>query len=120
MRLAYLTRDEVNQELALTFASEHGVELDVLARGVALKGLEYDALLYDFDSFPSEEREANLVVVASYLKNKHLAVHSYNLEKRQLRDLRGAGALTAKQLREELFGRLLATIREKELVQTVA
>ena len=118
MRFAYLTRDEVNQDLALTFASEHTVELDVYAQGVALDGQEYDAVLFDFDSFPAEEREANLVTLS--LKNKPVAVHSYNLDKRQNRDLRRVGAVTAKCVRAELFGRLVAAIRAKVRTQTVA
>jgi hypothetical protein len=120
MRFAYLTRDEVNQDLALTFAAEHGVQLEVHARGDALDGREYDAVLCDFDSFPSEEREANLVTLLACPKNKPFAVHTYNLDNGQLQDLRRNGALTVKSLRGELFGRLLAAIREKTWTQTVA
>jgi hypothetical protein len=117
MRFAYLTRDEVNQDLALTFAQEKGVELDLHARCETLEGQEYDAVLCDFDSFPSEDRKANLVACP---KNKPFAVHTYSLETRQLQDLRRAGVLTAKSLRAELFGRLLAVIRDKCRKQTVA
>jgi len=120
MRFAYLTRDEVNQDLALTFAAEHSVDLDVHARGDGLEGEEYDAVLYDFDSFPSDERNASLMSLGAFSKDKPFAVHTYNLDVRQLQDLRQVGVLTAKSLRPELFGRLLAAIREQNRTQTVA
>jgi hypothetical protein len=120
MRFAYLTLDEVNQDLAQAIAAEHAVDLEVHARHDAIKGREYDAVCCDLDSFPAEEREAYLMALAEDLKNQPIALHSYNLGGRQLRLLHRIGLLSTKSLRSELFGRLLAAIQRKRSKQTVA
>jgi hypothetical protein len=63
VRIAYLTRDEVNQHAALTFADVQGVSLDIEARPESICGRQYDAVIYDPDSFPPDERAANLTTV---------------------------------------------------------
>jgi hypothetical protein len=120
MRFAYLTRDEVNQDLAQAIAAEHGVELDVYARRDIIESREYDAVFCDLDSFPAEERDAILIAMADDRKDQPFALHSYNLEDRQLRLLQRNGVLTGKRLGSELFGRLLAAIQRKRAKQTVA
>jgi hypothetical protein len=120
MRFAYLTRDEVNQDLALTLAAEHGLNLDVHVYPDALNGREYDAVLCDLDSFTSEERGANLASLAAGPLNKPFGLHSYNLDAWQLRLLRRNGVLTAKVLRAELIDLLLAAIRRRNQTQTGA
>src|SRR5262249_34555289 len=119
-RIAYLTRDEVNQDLAQTIADEHGVKLDVHARCDVIEGRDYDAVCCDLDSFPAEEREANLMALADGLKIQPIALHSYNLDHLHLRLLQRIGVLSAKSLRSELFGRLLAAIQRKRRKQSVA
>jgi hypothetical protein len=120
MRFAYLTRDEVNQDVALTLAAEQGANLDVHVHPDALKEGEYDAVFWDVDSFPAEERAANLASLADGPLNKPFGLHSYNLDAQELRLLQRNGVLTAKVLRGELFDRLQAVIRRRNQTQTVA
>jgi hypothetical protein len=120
MRFAYLTRDEVNQDLAQAIAAEHGVEIDMHARRDTIEGRKYDAVFCDLDSFPAEEREANIVALADDRTDQPFALHSYNLEDRHLRLLQRNGVLTGKRLGSELFSRLLAAIQRKRSKQTVA
>lgn len=120
MRLAYLTLDEVNQHLALTFADGHGVCLDVHARPEAITEREYDAVLYDPDSFPASERPANLTTVLACPLNRPVAVHSYDFSADQLHVLRQRGAIVTMRLRADVFARLVNAARAVERGQTVA
>jgi hypothetical protein len=120
MRVAYLTLDEVNQHLALAFAAEHDVRLDVYARPEAIGELEYGAVLYDPDSFPPEERQANFTTVLDCPLNRPVAVHSYNFSADQLRVLRRRGAIVARRLRSKVFARLVSAARAAQRRQTVA
>jgi hypothetical protein len=120
MRFAYLTLDEVNQHLALAFAAEHDVRLDVYARPEALGELEYGAVLYDPDSFPPDERQANLTTVLDCPLNTQIAVHSYDFSASQLRVLRQRGAIVARRLRRDVFARLVSAAGAAQQGQTVA
>jgi hypothetical protein len=120
MRFAYLTLDEVNQHLAMALADAHAVSLDVLARPENIGEREYDAAIYDPDSFPSEEREVNLRTVLACPLNRPVAVHGYYFSADQLRILRQRGAIVALQLRADVFARLLNAVRAAERQRTVA
>jgi len=120
MRFAYLTLDEVNQHLALAFAAEHDVRLDVYARPEAIGELEYGAVLYDPDSVPPGERRANLTTVLDCPLNRPVAVHSYDFSADQLRVLRRRGAIVARRLRSKVFARLVSAVRAAQREQTVA
>jgi hypothetical protein len=120
MRIAYLTLDEVNGHLALTFADEHDVTLDVQGRPEGIREREYDAVLYDQDSFPQAERSANLTAVLTCPLNRPVAVHSYDFSADQLHVLRCRGAIVARRLRTGLFARLITAVRAARRQQTVA
>jgi hypothetical protein len=111
MRVAYLTLDEVNQHLAFAFAGEHDVSLDVHARPEAIGEREYDAVLYDLDSFPLDERQANLTTVLDCPLNRPVAVHSYDFSADQLSVLRQRSAIVARRLRSKVFARLVSMVR---------
>jgi hypothetical protein len=120
MRVAYLTLDEVNQHLASAFAGEHDVSLDVHARPEAIGEREYDAVLYDPDSFPPDERQANLTTIIDCPLCRAVAVHSYDFPAGQLRVLRQRGAIVARRLRSIVFARLVNAVRAAQRRQTVA
>jgi hypothetical protein len=42
-------------------------------------GRQYDAVIYDPDSFPPDERAANLTTVLACPVNRPVAVHSYDI-----------------------------------------
>jgi len=120
MRVAYLTLDEVNQHLALTFASEHGARLDVHACPEAIGEREYDAVVYDPDSFPPHERHANLAAVLACPLDRPVAVHGYDFSAEQRQVLRKRGAIVARRLGTEVFARLVNAARAAGRQQTVA
>ena len=120
MRVAYLTLDEVNQHLALSFADEHDLLLDVLTRPNGIEERAYDAVLYDPDSFPTGERQANLTTVLACPINRPVAVHEYDFSADQLHYLHQRGAIVARRLRADVFARLVSAIRSAQQRQTVA
>jgi hypothetical protein len=120
MRIAYLTLDEVNQHLASAFADERGVSLDVQARPENIRNREYDADLCDQDSFPLDERSANLAAVLGRLPNRPVAIHSYDISADQLQVLRRRGAIVARRLGAGMFARLITAVRAARRQHTVA
>ena len=80
MRVAYLTTDEVNEELARQMAQECGLTLCPLAPKDDPPDGAYDAVLYDWDSWPAEgRREALAAMLAGPLPHA-VALHGYHLE----------------------------------------
>jgi hypothetical protein len=120
MRVAYLTLDEVNQHLALTFAGEHGASLDVHECPEAIGEREYDAVIYDPDSFPPHERQANLDAVLACPLDRPVAVHGYDFSADQWQVLRKRGAVVAKRLGTDVFARLVNAARAAARQRTVA
>jgi hypothetical protein len=120
MRIAYLTLDEVNQHLAFTFADEQGASLDVHGRPEGISDREYDAVLYDPDSFPQDERTANLTTVLACPLNRPVAVHSYDFSADQLHFLRRRGAIVAHRLGSGVFARLMNSARAARRQRGVA
>jgi hypothetical protein len=112
MRLAYLTLDEVNQHQALTLATEHNVSLDVHARSDAIAEQEFDAVLYDPDSFPARDRQANLRTVLAGPLHHPVAVHSYNFSADQLEVLRARGVIVvvARRLEADVFAEIVNAV----------
>jgi hypothetical protein len=115
-----LTLDEVNQHLALAFADEHNVRLDVQAHAEHIREREYDAVIYDPDSFPRDERWANLTTVLACPLDRPVAVHGYDFSPDQMYVLRKRGAIVARRLGTEVFARLVTAVRDAHRRQTVA
>jgi hypothetical protein len=120
MRIAYLTLDEVNQHLASAFADEYDLRLDVLARPGALGEREYDAVLYDRDSFPLCERLVNLTSILACPIDRPVAVHGYDFSADHLHLLRQRGAIVARRLGANVLARLIDAVRATERPDTAA
>jgi hypothetical protein len=106
MRLAYLTLDEVNRDLARRLAAGAGLQLDELTpRGAGRDG-HHGAALYDLDSLPADDRGRLLDALSSGWRDGPAAVHGYGLSGRQARALRRRGVLTTRRLSRGLFVRL--------------
>jgi hypothetical protein len=120
VRIAYLTLDEVNQHLALAFADQYDVRLDVLSRPEAIGEREYDAVLYDRDSFPLGERLVNLTTILAYPVNRPVAIHGYGFSADHLHVLRQRGAIVSRHLRPDLFARLVTAVRATQRPDTAA
>ena len=88
MRVAYLTTDEVNEQLALQMADEHGVTLCPLAPKDAPPDGEYDAVLYDWDYLPVERQRQVMAELLAGPSLHMVALHSFNLEDGQVEALR--------------------------------
>jgi cytosine/adenosine deaminase-related metal-dependent hydrolase len=113
MRYAYLTRDEVNQALALAFAAEHGIDLDVHARHDAIEGRQYDGVLFDLDSLTDGQRDDDLAWLLAGVSSHPVAVHSYNLEEDSIKALRKQGVAVYPRLEERVFQKLRRSVARR-------
>jgi hypothetical protein len=114
MRVAYLTTDEVNEESALQMAQECGITLCPLAPKDGPPGHEYDAVLYDWDSWPAERRQEALAEMLAGPLPHAVALHGYNLDDGQAETLRRHTVAVYRSLRPRLFRflrRAIVTIR---------
>ena len=103
MRVAYLTTDEVNEQLALQMAQECGVTLCPLAPKDAPPDGEYDALLYDWDYLPVEEQREVMAELLSGPSPHAVAMHSYHLEDGQVEALRRNAVAVFRRLQPSVF-----------------
>jgi hypothetical protein len=103
MRVAYLTTDEVNQEQALEMAQECGLTLCPLAPTDGPPGHEYDAVLYDWDSWPAEQRREALAQMLAGPLPHAVAWHGYSLDDDQAEALRRHTVAVYRCLRPRLF-----------------
>jgi hypothetical protein len=106
VRIAYLTTDEVNEDLALRLADKCDATLySVGLRGAPPDG-EVDVVLFDWDHLPEDHREKVLARLLKGRRSSALALHSYNLEEAQVQALRKRGVAVFHRLNRRLFRRL--------------
>jgi hypothetical protein len=101
--VAYITLDEVNLALADELAEKCGAVLCGLTPGDAAPNGSFDAIAYDLDHLPQEERKR---IIAELLANSTVtpvAVHSYNLDEEAAESLRKRGVGVFHRLEEDLF-----------------
>jgi hypothetical protein len=103
MKIAYLSTDDVNQNLAENLAAKYGASGDCLSpRDPPLNG-QYDAVVYDLDSWPPLLGREVLEGLLSCPARYPVAVHSYNLEPEQVEKLSGNGVVVARRLEAQVF-----------------
>jgi hypothetical protein len=113
MRIAYLTTDVVNQELALRLAASQDDQLEVIwPRDEQPNGC-FDAVIYDLDCLPPPLRQQLLTDLTSGGAPWPAAVHSYALKDKQIRALLRRGVIVRRRLRATLFRLLVAAVRTK-------
>jgi hypothetical protein len=112
MRMAYLTTDEVNLDLAQTLAERADVCLVPLAPRDALPDGACDAVLCDLDYLPAELREEILAAALAGRPGRPLALHGYNLDGQQTAALRRNGVIVARRLEAGLFSQLRRAVKE--------
>src|SRR5437016_13201071 len=88
MRVAYLTADEVNVELARQWAAECGGHLQRIRPKDGVPYGRFDAVCYDLDDVPRERRAEILLVLLSGPITRPTAVHGYGLDDDQIGRLR--------------------------------
>lgn len=103
MLIAYLTHDEVNLEAALQMADAYGATVYPLVVSDATPKNWFDALIYDIDHLPPEDRRKLIDQLLAAPPNFPVVVHSYNLSDEQVRTLKGAGIIVTRSLEPEMF-----------------
>jgi hypothetical protein len=103
MRIAYLTTDEVNKELALRLAAERQVTVCCLEPRDPPPDGEFDAVLCDWDHWPADQRPKGLDDVPAAPVGPALALHGYGLGQDQARALRRRGVLLFQRLEPKTF-----------------
>jgi hypothetical protein len=88
MLVAYVTSDEVNRHVATQMADICGVALHSLSFKDPRPDGRYNAVLYDVDSLSPLQRRELLVDLVSERLPWPVAVHSRNLEEKQVEALR--------------------------------
>lgn len=112
MRIAYLTTDEVNQALAAQMAAECGAVISArLPNDPPPDGL-FDAVLYNLDDVPRDERSA---VLEGFCRGKPAhptAVHGYDITEEQAKTLIRNGVAAARRLHPGLLRSLFTAARQ--------
>jgi hypothetical protein len=115
MRIAYLTTDEVNQDLAVRLAGAQGVRLEVLWPRDAPPDGHFDAVVYDLDSLPPCLRQQILSDLAAASAPWPVAVHSYALSGEQVKVLRGREVAVHPRLTARLLRQLRGAVRARSV-----
>ena len=102
MLIAYLTTDEVNQDLARSLAEAHGITVYPVSPREALPGL-CEAVLYDWDYWPAGRREEALGELLAGPAPCPVALHGYNVDPEWAEVLRRRGVAVHRTLRVEVF-----------------
>lgn len=113
MRFAYLTLDEVNQDLADRLAARRNIELATLDLRDSDTTERFDGIVYDLDSLPVDDRDRLIVTLTKGHVSGPIAVHSYNLTSRRKRTLRRRGVVVARRLSDGLIVRLRYAVRAR-------
>jgi hypothetical protein len=103
--VAYVSLDEVNQDLAATVADKYGATLASLASPAEMAAC--DAVVYDLDCLPSADRWHILAALICGPVKGVAAVHSYNLQPMQRRALRRKGVAVHRRLHSGWLSRLI-------------
>ena len=103
MRIAYLTLDEVTENLATLMADECGATLFPLGPRDPKPDGEFDAVLYDLDSLPPPHRKELLSELLSSRPLRPVGVHSYQLEEDEQAALRRRGLLVCRHIDTAVF-----------------
>jgi hypothetical protein len=103
MRIAYLTLDEVNENLATLMADECGATLVRIEPRDPKPDGEFDAVLYDLDSLPPPHRKELLSVLLSSRPLQPVGMHSYQLEEDEQAALRRCGLLVSRHIEKAVF-----------------
>jgi hypothetical protein len=119
MKFAYLTTDEVNGALAVTLGDECGVSVQLLDPRQRFVEDGYDAVVCDWDFWPSQERRRFARELAPG-KRLRRALHSYNVDDGQAEHLRRQGVAVFSRLQREEFDLLrLSVLLTRRGVPTV-
>jgi hypothetical protein len=103
MRVAYMTTDVVNLDLAYTLAAECDAGLHPLFPKDKSLPEQIAGLVYDLDSLGSQRRREIVEDLLATPLLYPVAVHSYNLEETEIASLQAAGVLVYRRLEAEVL-----------------
>jgi hypothetical protein len=106
MRIAYITTDEVNEDLAVRMAADCDTKLCPWSPKDGPPDGRFDAVVYDLDYLPPHQREQVLAELFSGLAPSAVAVHSYNLDDKRIEILRERGVIVSQRLEPEMLMQL--------------
>lgn len=101
MSIAYMSLDEVNQDLVLDIADRCGENLATLASPAEAPPAHCDAIIYDLDHLCVADRLQVLDELTYSPAARLAAVHSYHLPPRQVRSLRRNGVIVQRRLQAD-------------------
>jgi uncharacterized RDD family membrane protein YckC len=113
MRIAYLTTDDVNHDLARRTANDNGAILEVLAQGGPSPADTYDAVLVDWDYLPGDGRLAILAALVAGRWRCPVAVHGYHLEAQVQDTLSRKGVVIHRRLESFWLARWLRRVQRR-------
>ena len=111
MRVAYLTTDEMNEHLAVTMAAACDIQLVPRSPREAPPDGEFDAVLYDWDYLPLEQRQTFRERLRAGHRPGRVIVHGYNLGKKEVAAWRQQGIMVFRHLKSKVFRALLRAAR---------
>jgi hypothetical protein len=116
MRIAYLTTDRLNRELAVRAAESCGADLDLTLPVTDRSPGPSAATLYDLDHLEAEHRQSVLDDLISGPSPSPAAVHSSDLQDEVVAALRARGVVVSHGVGPEVFQQLcrLAAPRREE------
>ena len=106
MLIAYVTTDEVNEQLALQMAEESGETVCPLSPNDAPPDDDFDAAVYDWDYLPVQRQQATLAQLLAGQAPRRAVVHSYSLDEDCVKALRQRKVAVYRTLQPEVFRRL--------------
>jgi hypothetical protein len=103
MRIAYLTNDEVNQNLAAVMSAECGADICARLPQDPMPDGQFDAALYDLDDVQKHRRDEFVALILSSPSLCPRAVHGYDITDEQAKALRRHGVIVGQRLRSGLI-----------------
>src|SRR5262245_66051253 len=116
MRIAYLSIDEVNLDLARRWAKTCHCEVVRWPPREVVRNGDIDAAIYDLDFLPPLLRQQVLTNLLRGPRHGPVAVHSYNLSEQQVSDLRARGVHVRRRLEREVLVLLRRDVRRVRAV----
>ncbi len=79
MKIAYMTTDEVNLDLASRTAGDYDATVCMLVPDALVPDGAFDAVLYNLDEMPGDQRSALLERLQQAAPLRPTAVHGYHI-----------------------------------------
>jgi hypothetical protein len=106
MLIAYVTTDEVNEQMALQMAGQSGQTVCSLSPADPPPDEDFDAAVYDWDYLPGQRQQAIRAQLLAGQAFGPAAVHGYSMEDEFVEALRKHNVAVYRTLQPELFRRL--------------